>query len=296
MPDLLNAITWDVDPVLFSIGGLEIRYYGAFFGIAFLLGYQVLKKMFQSENVDLKILDRTLIFVMIGVVVGARLGHVLFYGPYFTPDGTGYFDDPITILYIREGGLASHGAAIGVLLMLVWLVRREKKRFDRKYYLWILDRIVVTVALGSFFIRMGNLMNHEIVGMPTDAPWGFIFTELREGNIVRHPAQLYEAICYLITFGILMFMFWKTKLKDKPGAIFGWYLILAFFSRFLVEFVKKPQTHFVEEGVIPAMRTGQLLSIPLIIIGAVLIVMAVRKYKNKSDDDSSTPEAVSTDS
>jgi phosphatidylglycerol:prolipoprotein diacylglycerol transferase len=291
MQDMLMAVNWDVDPVFFSVFGFEIRYYGLLWGAAFLVGYVVLKRMWSAEKVDVASLDKVLIWTMIGGVLGARFGHVFFYGPYFTPAGDGFFDDPISILNIRGGGMASHGGALGILITIYILVRREKKKFDGKYFLWILDRVAIGSALGAFFIRMGNLMNHEIVGDPTDSAFGFIFSRVFESdgtNIARHPTQLYEAICYLFIFFILMYMYWKTKTSKKGGMLFGWFLVLLFTARFFIEFLKVQQTHLVEN---PALQTGQWLSIPLVLVGIVLIMRGMKKPVDEPAEEAKESDA-----
>lgn len=279
MHQIIAAIQWDVDPVMFSIGGFEIRWYGAFFGLAFLLGYQILTKMIKTDGADPKLVDKALLYVMIGAVVGARLGHILFYGPYwdeFDEAGRliseGYMDHPLSWFNIREGGLASHGGLLGILIMSVLLVRNVRKKFDVNFWWWILDRIAIVGILGGALIRFGNLMNHEIVGVPTGSDYGFIFTRFSEGFGVapmpRHPAQLYEAVAYLLIFGFLAYLFFRTKSKLQPGKIAGWFMILVFTARFFIEFVKVQQTHLVDD---PSLKTGQWLSIPFVLIGLYLV-------------------------
>jgi prolipoprotein diacylglyceryl transferase len=260
---LLNQISWDVSPVIFSLGSLHIRWYGLFFALSFYLGYVILEKqVFKREGLPVGLLDRLATYVVIGTVVGARLGHVLFYEP------ASYLRDPISILKIWEGGLASHGAAIGILLAL-WIFKRK----SGKSYLWTLDRLVIVVALGGFFIRMGNLMNSEIYGHYTSLPWGFVF--LRDGETEpRHPTQIYEALSYLILFFILLKYYISNYKKLKEGFIFGVFLIVLFGVRFLIEFVKEPQVAFEQTM---ALNMGQWLSIPFILAGAGLLWRTSRK-------------------
>lgn len=254
---LLNQINWDISPLIFHIGGLQIRWYGLFFALSFYLGYLILEKqVFKRENISVNVLDRLATYVVIGTVVGARLGHVFFYQP------AEYLADPISIFKIWEGGLASHGAAVGILLALILFVRKTGKT-----YLWTLDRVVIVVALGGFFIRMGNLMNSEIYGHFTSLPWGFVF--LRDGETIpRHPTQIYEALSYLALFFALLHYYRKNFKTMKEGTIFGVFLIVLFGVRFLIEFLKENQVKF-EEGM--SLNMGQWLSIPFILAGVALI-------------------------
>lgn len=249
---MLNYINWTLDPAIIS-NPIEIRYYGLFFAIAFYLGNVIIDRIFKAENIDPKWLDKLLVYVIIGTVVGARLGHVFFY------DWNYYSQNPIEIVMIRNGGLASHGAAIGIILAL-WLY---SKKVSKKSILWILDRVVITIALASCLIRLGNFFNHEIVGDPTDVAWAVSF-KYHDDQLPRHPTQLYEAICYLAFFGVLFYLFWKTNIKQQQGKLFGLFLILVFTARFLLEYLKTGQSSFDETAVL---KTGQLLSIPFVLVG-----------------------------
>lgn len=251
---ILNYIIWNVDPNLFD-GFITIRWYGLLFAGAFMAGYYVLKHIFTQEKIAEDWLDKVLMYVMIGTVLGARLGHVFFY------DWEYYSQNLDEILKVWHGGLASHGAAIGIIISL-WLY---SKNVTKKSILWILDRVVITVAIGAVFIRFGNLMNHEIIGKPTDFSWAFIFT--RVDQMPRHPAQLYEAICYFASFLFLFFYgYKKAKWQHSEGKLFGAFLILIFSIRILVEFVKSSQGGF-ETAFGNVLSTGQWLSIPFILIG-----------------------------
>lgn len=251
-----NGIIWDVNPVLFEIGSISVRWYGLAFAIGFAVGLYIIQKMFNHENINKTWVDKGFIYVIIGTVAGARLGHVIFY------DLAYYLDHPGEIIKIWHGGLASHGAAIGIVLAL-WIF---SKRVTKKSILWILDRIVVVAAFVGCLIRLGNLMNHEIIGIPSNLPWAFVFT--RVDDIPRHPAQLYESISYLIIFALLMYFYWKTDKKNEPGFLTGTFMTLIFSARFLIEFIKEDQVAF-ESGM--ALNMGQWLSIPLIIIGLFLM-------------------------
>lgn len=260
---VLGAIFWDVDPVIFRMGSLQVRWYGLFFAMAFYLGYLVLEKIvFKREGLPIGLLDRLATYVVLGTVIGARLGHVLFYEP------ASYLKDPISILYIWQGGLASHGAAIGILLAL-WLFVRQ----SGKTYLWTLDRVVIVVALGGFLIRMGNLMNSEIYGHYTSLPWAFIFA--RDGETEgRHPTQIYEALSYLILFFALLRYYIRNYKTMKEGFIFGVFMIVLFGVRVLIEFVKEPQVAFEKTMML---NMGQWLSIPFILAGIFLLFYVGRK-------------------
>lgn len=263
-------IDWNVTPEIFNLGGISIRYYGLLFALAFILGYKVEEKMFKSEGLSQVWLDKLWIYVAIATIIGARLGHCLFY------DWAYYSEHPLemilpvrfdpTFKFIGYQGLASHGAAIGIIAGL-WYY---SKKVSKKSILWILDRAVLPITLAGFFIRMGNLMNSEIIGLPTTMPWGFRFIHsgMEDPMTPRHPAQLYEAVCYLIGFGVLMYLYWRTNVKNKQGFLFGASLILIFTSRFIIEFVKENQEAF-ENGM--TLNMGQWLSIPFILLGIFML-------------------------
>lgn len=260
-------VTWDVDPNLLNlenvpiIGQLTIRYYGVLFAAAFVFGYLLFMRIFKTEGISVEVLDRLTLYMVIGTVVGARLGHVFFYQPDY------YLSHPHEILYIWHGGLASHGAAIGIMIALYLFVRKEKKP-----YIWILDRMSIAVALSGFFIRMGNLMNSEIYGVETDLPWGFVFVRNNE-ILPKHPTQIYEALAYLAIFFVLYRLYFRNKGKFKPGLLFGLFMILVFTARFLIEFIKELQVPF-EQGM--ALNMGQWLSLPFIILGVILLYRTMK--------------------
>lgn len=258
-------IRWDVNPELISlenipiIGELSIRYYGLLFAAGFVFGYLIFMRIFKTEGISIEVLDRLTLYMVIGTVLGARLGHVFFYQPDY------YLSHPHEILYLWHGGLASHGAAIGIMIALYLFVRKEKKP-----YIWILDRISIVVALAGFFIRMGNLMNSEIYGIETDLPWGFIF--VRNNEIVpKHPTQIYEALAYLAIFILLFHIYFKNKGKFRPGLLFSLFMILVFTARFFIEFIKEVQVPFEQSM---ALNMGQWLSLPFIILGLILLYRA----------------------
>lgn len=263
-------INWDISPEIFNLGGISIRYYGLLFAVAFILGYKVEERMFRSESLPMAWLDKLWLYVAIATIVGARLGHCIFY------DWAYYSQHPLEmILPVRFSpefkftgyqGLASHGAAIGIIAGLWYYSRKVSK----KSIFWILDRAVIPIALAGFFIRTGNLMNSEIVGLPTNMPWGFRFvnSDLPNPELPRHPAQLYEAICYLFSFFVLMYLYWRTNVKKKMGFIFGAFLLLIFSARFIIEFAKEVQEPW-EAGM--ALNMGQILSIPFILVGIFML-------------------------
>ena len=256
-------IPWNVDPEIFRIGSFAVRWYGLLFASGFVFGYYLMRKIFRNEGLGDATLDRLTVYVAIATIVGARLGHCLFYEPEY------YLARPLEILKVWHGGLASHGAAIAIPIAL-WLFARKEKR----PFIWALDRVVIVVALAGALIRLGNLMNSEIYGVETTLQWGFVF--LRNGeNAPKHPTQIYEALAYLTIFGILMRIYWKNLGKQKPGLLFGLFLILVFGFRFFVEYVKEDQVAF-EAGM--KLNMGQWLSIPFVMIGIGILVWA---YKRK---------------
>ena len=265
MSALTAAITWNADPVLFHLGSVQVRWYGLMFAIGFLIGYKIVERMFRHEGAPERWLGVLLLWLGAGTIIGARLGHVFFY------EWSSYSQHPLHILYIWEGGLASHGGAIGIIICVILFSIFTTKKSP----LWTFDRIVIPVALVGALIRLGNLFNSEIYGHPTDLPWGVIF--LRGGEyhgLPCHPTQIYEALCYLALFGLLMWMYWKRNAEERPGLIFGVFLVILFSCRFLIEFVKNDQVAFEANM---TLNMGQLLSIPFILFGAILIIRAMRR-------------------
>lgn len=283
---MIQSIHWAVDSQLID-GWRTPNLYGLLFVSGIIMGYFVIRKMFKAEQVEDKILDTLVTYMVLATIIGARLGHVLFYGPYWDKIANGqivergYFSHPGDIVKIWEGGLASHGAAVAILIALFIFTKKVSKRS----YIWILDRIAAPIAIAATFIRLGNLVNHEMVGYVTDVPWAFEFQYYFNeaiGNYdptPRHPAQLYEAICYFISFGILLYLYWKLKKWQQPGFVFGSFLILIFGSRIICEFFKLGQT--ARDYTLP-LNTGQLLSIPLVIAGIYLVVKAAKKTTHEA--------------
>ena len=262
----LLYIVWDVDPEIFSLGPLSVRWYGLLFALSFVLGYLIMQKFFKKEGIPQKVLDELATFMIIATIIGARLGHCLFYEP------EKYLSNPIEILKIWEGGLASHGAALGILIALLWFSRKNKKP-----YIWILDRIVVVVSLFGFFIGSRNLMIFDIFGYVTDLPWAFVFKRAYDPVLAvdpRHPTQLYEGLSYLAIFFFLYWYYFKKQGKPQPGFLFSMFLILVFTARFLIEFLKEPHVGF-EQGM--ALNMGQLLSIPFVLVGLVILYFSLKR-------------------
>lgn len=297
--DLL-FIEWDMNPSVVPSWNMP-RWYGIMWALGFYLGYAILGRIYKSENRPAAWLDKSFIYVLVAGIVGARLGHCLFY------DGGHYLKNPIEILYIWEGGLASHGGAFGVILAVYFLNRKH----IHKGMLWILDRLVVPTALAGGLIRLGNLFNHEIVGKPTTASWGFKFLRndispetameiTKKADVsdayaaiasnpeyayvwdsipARYPAQLLEAIICFLVFGLLLYLFWKTNASRLNGFLLGVFFVTVFGSRFLIEYIKEDQAAF-EAGM--PLNMGQILSIPLILFGIYLVARNLGKIKSGS--------------
>lgn len=265
---IADYITWAADPDLIT-WPVTIRWYGLMFAIGFIVGMDIVGRMFKHEGAPEKWLTTLLIYVVIATIVGARLGHVFFY------EWDIYSQDPIRILYFWEGGLASHGGTIAIILAVILY----SIFVTRKSPLWTFDRLVIAVALVGGLIRIGNLFNSEIFGTATTLPWGFMFVRSRQwhemylGQAV-HPTQIYEAICYFLLFGLLMWMYWKKNAERRPGLIFGVFLIGIFLPRFLIEFIKNDQV--VREAAM-TLNIGQQLSIPFILLGIGMIVYSMMR-------------------
>lgn len=260
----LLVIPWDVNPEIFRIGSFAVRWYGLLFASSFLFGYIILSRIFKNENLSDELLDKLTVYVAIGTIVGARLGHCLFYEPGF------YLSHPVEILKIWHGGLASHGAAIGIIIS-IWLFSKNAK----KDFTWTIDRVAIVVALSGFFIRMGNLMNSEIYGVETTLPWGFVF--LRNGETApKHPTQIYEALVYLLIFLLLLWLYWRKKGEHIQGSFISLALILIFVARFFIEFLKEDQVEFESSM---KLNMGQWLSIPFTILGCIWLYYSLKQKK-----------------
>lgn len=259
-------VPWNVNPEIFRIGSFAVRWYGLLFASSFLFGYIIMLRIFKNENLTEGLLDKLTIYMAVGTILGARLGHCFFYEPDY------YLAHPVEILKVWHGGLASHGAGIGIVLALLLFSYKEKRNF-----VWTIDRIAIVVALSGLFIRMGNLMNSEIYGVETTLPWGFVF--LRNGETApKHPTQIYEGLSYLIIFLILFRIYWKTKGKFANGLLISLAMIFIFTARFLIEFVKEVQVPW-EKGM--TLNMGQLLSIPFILVGIATLILSLVLDKRK---------------
>ena len=277
---MLLSINWNIDPVIVHLGGFELRYYSLLFVAGFVLGWYIMKSFFRREGISEKLLDPMLYMLLICTIVGARLGHCLFYEPgYYFGSWTGFWE----IFQPWKGGLASHGGTIALLIGIWWYARKYGKanHFD---FVWVLDHLVIPTAFAACFIRLGNLFNSEIYGGLTHSAWGFCFLQNAydaAGNLVNpleilphHPTQLYEAGTYLLLGLALMWLYWKKLDKLYRGTFVGIFLIVCFGSRFLIEFVKNNQETFEDSMVL---NMGQLLSIPFILLGIGLLVYAFKK-------------------
>jgi prolipoprotein diacylglyceryl transferase len=272
-------ISWDPNPVIVDLFGFPIRWYGFFFAMAFLAGFRAVNYMFKQEGRSTEQADQLLMYTMVATIVGARAGHYFFYEfPLLQADPLRFFIQMITPPF---SGLASHGAAIGLFIAFYLFSRKN----PGTSYLYVTDRIVPGVALGGFFIRMGNLMNSEIIGKPTELPWGFKFLRDTEFNpygdpnlvLARHPSQLYEALSCLLIFAALMW-FWSQKKKDtQEGLMTGYFMIILFTLRFFYEFLKENQSAF-ENNL--TLNMGQILSIPAVLFGVIVLTYSYRKAKN----------------
>lgn len=275
---MLSDITWTADPAIFTIGSKEIRWYSLMFIIGFGIGYKIVERMWRRESINPKWIDPLLYYTLIGTFVGARLGHCLFYDPGY------YLSHPIEILKVWEGGLASHGGVLGIIVAIYFY----SKHVSRQSMLWTFDKLVVPTGLVAALIRIGNLMNHEVYGLPTDLPWGFRFIEnlhaWRQGaepvfSAPSHPTQIYEAVCYLLTFVLCIWLYFKKDAWKKEGLIFGIFMICIFTARFFIEFLKNNQEDF--EAAMP-INMGQCLSIPFVVTGIYFVVRAWRRSRGST--------------
>ena len=263
------VVHWHVDPAILHIGGFELRWYSILFVSGFILGWFIFKWFFQREKIDTKLLDPLLYTLLICTIVGARLGHCLFYQPdYYLGSWQGFWE----IFMPWKGGLASHGGTIALILGMWWFARHYGKKNDFDF-VWLLDHLAIAVAFAGAFIRFGNLFNSEIYGDVTNLPWGFVF-ELRGETEPKHPTQLYEGFTYLLLGFALIGLYWKKLDKMLRGQFIGIFLIVCFGSRFLIEFIKEPQVAFEQTM---TLNMGQLLSIPFILLGIFFLVWASRK-------------------
>lgn len=267
-----------------TIGPIAVRWYGLMFLIGFIAGYYIVRAMYRHEGAPEEWMPTLLIYVAVATIVGARLGHCLFY------EWDYYSAHPAKIIAFWEGGLASHGGTIAIIIAIFIYSKYVTKRSP----LWTFDRLVVAVALVACLIRLGNLFNSEIFGYATTLPWGFKYPLSREWQLLYaptdsacHPTQLYEAGVYLILFVVLMWMYWRKNLEERPGLLLGVFFIGVFLSRFLIEFVKNPQEDFERDMLL---NMGQLLSIPFIIAGIWLVIRALRRPRQQLTFPNKFPE------
>lgn len=271
---MIAAITWTLDPIIFQLGGARIGWYGVLFAIGLIIfGGGILAKMWKHEGLTEQSYNWLVVYVLVATVVGARLGHCFFYEPEY------YLANPLEIFQTWKGGLASHGGVIGIMIA----VYLYSKRVSKQSMLWTFDRLCVPTGLVAAMIRLGNLANHEIYGHATDMPWAFRFID----NIPQwqmgaepiftapsHPTQLYEALAYLLTFGVCMWLYWKRDAYKHEGLIFGVAMIMIFVARFFIEFVKNDQVGFEANM---NLNMGQWLSVPFILIGIVSVVYSLKQ-------------------
>ena len=275
------AIHWNVDPEIVAIGPLSLRWYSLLFISGFILGWYIFKWFFKREGVPVTLLDPLLYTLLIGTIVGSRLGHCLFYQPdYYLGSWEGFWE----IFMPWKGGLASHGGTIALVLAMWWFARHYGRKYDFDF-LWMLDRLCITVCFAGAFIRLGNLFNSEIYGDATTLPWGFIFE--RNGEVLaKHPTQLYEAFSYLILGFVLILLYKYNVKKMYRGTFIGVFFIVLFGMRFLIEFIKQPQVGFEQSM---TLNMGQLLSIPFILVGVGILVYSFIK---KTPAEIAHPEKV----
>jgi len=255
-----NHFVWNIDPSIFTIGGFGPRWYSVLFACAFIASFYLMQYIFKRENKPVETIDSLLIYMVLGTVIGARLGHVFFYDPGY------YLSHPLEIVMVWKGGLASHGAGIGILTATYLFCKKHGFNF-----LWSVDRLVIPIALSGAFIRLGNFFNSEILGIPANVPWAVIFSRI--DMTPRHPVQLYESFCYALIFIVLFIIYRKNTFKPRPGLLFGTFLVLVFSVRLTLEAFKSKQEAF-EPAM--ALSMGQWLSLPFLLVGVFFIVRAIK--------------------
>lgn len=267
---ILDFIVWNASPEIIT-SPITVRWYGLMFAVGFLLGTSILGRIYRHEGAPEKWVGILLIWVVCATMIGARLGHVFFY------EWSYYSQHPLEILKIWEGGLASHGGTIAIILAVILYSIFTTKRSP----IWTFDRLVIPIALVGGLIRIGNLMNSEIYGTATTLPWGFMFVRSHQWHEMYlgqacHPTQIYEALCYFALFALLMWMYWKRNAEERPGLLFGVFFIGIFLPRFLIEFIKNDQTAFEADM---TLNMGQWLSIPFILAGIILVIWSLSRPK-----------------
>ena len=272
---MIAAITWDIDPILIHFGNGGLRWYGLLWAIGIYVAWFINDRMYKHEHCPENWSTYSFFYITIGAFIGSRLGHCLFYG--WQDGGNPYIEHPLRILEVWNGGMSSHGGAIGILLT-AWLI---DKLYFRKYpeysWIWIMDRLGICLCATGACIRLGNLMNSEVYGHPTDLPWGFIF--VRNGDTMPcHPTQIYEILTLVIALVILLYLYWKKDAGKREGMLAGLFGVMVFGSRFLIEFIKNDQEAF-EAGL--ALNMGQILSIPIVLLGIYFIIRSYKKAKGE---------------
>jgi len=257
----MHHLVWNMDPAILILGPIEVRWYGFFFALGFFLGFLIMAQFYRREERPLENLSELCLYLMLGTIIGARLGHVLLYQPDY------FLSHPWEIPMIWQGGLASHGGFVGVMISLYLYLKKHRDMS----FLEVADRLAIPCLLVAALIRVGNFFNSEIIGTPSDLPWAVVFA--RVDDIPRHAAMLYEAVAYFLVFFVLYFAYWKTSIRQFPGRVFGTALATCFLARFMIEFVKENQVPF-ENGM--PLNMGQLLSIPFILAGVYLIYASQR--------------------
>jgi phosphatidylglycerol---prolipoprotein diacylglyceryl transferase len=271
MLNLVTTITyiyWEANPDIFVIPVLNhpVRWYGVSWALGFLLSQQMMYFIYDRDLRPRKEVDTLTFYMIIAAILGARLGHLLFYDPHLI------LENPINLIATWKGGMASHGGAIGILIALYFFARKTQVP-----YLWIVDRLVIVSAFTGGLIRLGNLMNSEMIGQPTDVPWAFVFSAV--DDIPRHPAQLYEAIYCFILFALLFTLWYLRRADGRNGLLTGVFLVVLFTLRFIDEFFKVNQEAF--EDRMP-LNMGQILSIPFVIAGLVILIQSLRKQRDSA--------------
>lgn len=260
----MHRLVWNTDPAIFIFGPIEVRWYGFFFALGFFLGYQIIAQFYRREQRGLENLSELCLYLMLGTIMGARLGHVFLYQPDY------FLSHPWEIPMIWHGGLASHGGFAGVMISLYLYLKKHRDM----NFIELADRLAIPCLSAAALIRIGNFFNSEILGTPSNLPWAVVF--IRIDNVPRHPAMLYEAVAYFLIFGALYVSYWKSRIIQFPGRVFGASLATCFFARFMIEFVKENQVPFEEHMLL---NMGQLLSIPFIVAGVYLIYASWRKSR-----------------
>jgi len=270
---MINAITWDVGPNLIEIGSFPIKSYSVLFALGFIVSYFIVKKIYKKEGIPINELDSLTVWVVLGGLIGARLGHCLFY------DWEYYSQNLLEIIlpfsfspefhFTGFMGLASHGGALGVIIAMLIFKRKSTK----KSFFWLIDRVAIPTGFAGALIRLGNLMNSEIYGHHTELPWGFIFVRNGE-TLPSHPTQIYEALCYILTSIILLKLYNVKRFRDARGFLLGVFFILVFTARFFIELIKENQVTFEDTMVL---NMGQILSIPVVLFGVFLVIWSLKK-------------------